>query len=503
MRVAIVGSGAAAAGALGTLVKLRPDASVVLFEAGGRPNAEPARPAKPSEQWVREFYDDVYALLSERYGRQLLPSKSLLGEMCPTQLVDGDERFFHAELFGGQTNFWGGCALPFQAPELRNWPITTAELDPYYREIAELVGISGEHDALNNYFNPDYANRPPMRLLRGMARLRDTVTAHPAGGAYEVHAGVSRMTLETRAGHPSACVYCGECCAGCFTGAVYSSRATLDPLVRQHGVEVVEGKVVRLEPQRGAVAVGRASGLEWHERFDRVFLCAGCVGTTEIVMRSTGVKEGPVMVDSAIAQFPIFNLGICPGSADRDKSQYLGLAQLIMACVPRDPRDEYVQVQVYPNMDYLWRTAVPRWAWPAFRPLVARARDRFLIARLCTHSKDGFAYTLRLNGGDGLEFGDCRQPNRDAVRPVLDSLRSTINHAGFRMYPGPPIWAGTSAHLAGTLPYGSGLFDVQRDGAVLPGVHICDSSCFPEAVAVSPTLTVMANASRTVTEALN
>ena len=70
------------------------------------------------------------------------------------------------------------------------------------------------------------------------------------------------------------------------------------------------------------------------------------------------------------------------------------------------------------------------------------------------------------------------------------------------MYPGPPIWAGTSAHLAGTLPYGRGVFDVRRDGEVLPGVHVCDSSCFPEAVAVSPTFTVMANASRTVTEAL-
>src|SRR5262249_51038776 len=156
---------------------------------------------------------------------------------------------------------------------------TAAELDPYYREIADLVGISGEQDALNNYFNPDYTNRPPMRLLRGMARLRDTVTAHPASGAYAVHAGVSRMMLETRAGHPDACVYCGECCAGCFAGAVYSSRTTLDPLVRTRGIPVVEGKVARLEPGRGAVAIARPTGLEWHEGFDRVFLCAGCVGT--------------------------------------------------------------------------------------------------------------------------------------------------------------------------------------------------------------------------------
>jgi choline dehydrogenase-like flavoprotein len=30
----------------------------------------------------------------------------------------------------------------------------------------------------------------------------------------------------------------------------------------------------------------------------------------------------------------------------------------------------------------------------------------------------------------------------------------------------------------------------------MPGVHLCDSSCFPDAPAVSPTFTIMANAAR-------
>src|SRR6185503_15344391 len=120
---------------------------------------------------------------------------------------------------------------------------------------ADLIGIAGERDALNEYFDPDYANRPPILLLRGMERLRDTVNAHPARGRYAVHAGVSRMTLETRAGHPAACVYCGECCAGCFVGALYGARATVEPLVRAGAVRLVQGKVVRVDSARGAVGV--------------------------------------------------------------------------------------------------------------------------------------------------------------------------------------------------------------------------------------------------------
>src|SRR5262249_56745600 len=123
---------------------------------------------------------------------------------------------------------------------------------------------------------------------------------------------------------------------------------------------------------------------------------------------------------------------------------------------------------------------------PPARAVPAGARDRLLMGGLCTHSKHGYAYRLRLDEQDRLQFADLRVPDRRAMRPMLASLRSAINRNGFYLYPGPPLMAGTSAHLAGTLPYGGSLFSVPRDGQVLPGVHICDSSVFLEAHAASP-----------------
>jgi len=68
--------------------------------------------------------------------------------------------------------------------------------------------------------------------------------------------------------------------------------------------------------------------------------------------------------------------------------------------------------------------------------------------------------------------------------------------------PVKPVVSHTSAHLAGTFPYGGDLTPVARDGQVMHGVHIADSSCFPTSPVISPTLTIMANARRTAIEAL-
>ena len=43
----------------------------------------------------------------------------------------------------------------------------------------------------------------------------------------EVAAGVNRCMVETSPGAPDSCVRCGECLAGCFRDAIFSSRRTM------------------------------------------------------------------------------------------------------------------------------------------------------------------------------------------------------------------------------------------------------------------------------------
>ncbi len=73
------------------------------------------------------------------------------------------------KVVGGTTVHWGGCSLRVQDHELRakdvygdiagtnlfNWPLTLAELEPYYDKAEDKMGVTGTHgipllDADNN-----------------------------------------------------------------------------------------------------------------------------------------------------------------------------------------------------------------------------------------------------------------------------------------------------------------------------------------------------------------
>lgn len=494
LKIAVVGAGAAAAAAVDALLRHRPGVAITLFDIGAAAPPLPAPPPATAAE-IRGYYDGLYRQVKRRLGLRFPPIKTHLGSDLPRQRIDGRNRFFHSELFGGLTHFWGGTVLPFEPEDLRGWPVGTDELRRHYREAAELVGIAGEADPLTPAGEEELGNRPPPPLLAGIARLRDHLAEPRRGAAFTLRCGINRVALETRPGHPHRCVRCGECMAGCFTGAVYCAADSLRPWIDGGRVRYVRGEVWRFDPAGGALAVRRDDGGE--ERFagfDRILLAAGTPGTTAIVMRSLGIAEGPVLLDNAIFQFPILNLG---GPGDADKARYFSLTSLILRLDPH-PGTPYLpaQLQLYPNFDYLWRSAVPEPLWPLAAPLSNLVRDRLLWGRLYLHSELSHAYRARLDGDGRLGFSQLRGPRRDALPPLLAELRAALKGSGYWIPPVPPSAAATSSHLAGTLPYGGGIA-VSDAGEVAPGVYICDASCFPTGPAASPTLTIMANARRT------
>lgn len=236
----------------------------------------------------------------------------------------------------------------------------------------------------------------------------------------------------------------------------------------------------------------------YSESFDKVFLCAGCVSTTEILMRSLDLRTGPTLQDNVIYQFPIINL---TRHSDRNKNEYFGLTNMILLLEPKRPDLPFLQVQLYPNVDYLWRTLIPRWPWNIVRYPLKFFRDRILWARVYMKATDSYLYRIHFKD-DTLVFEEEKTPERRHATLFMDCLRQAMKGIRYYLLPLNPVLAHTSAHLAGTFPYGGGVVPVQRDGEVMPNVHIADSSCFPESPVISPTLTIMANARRTAFEAL-
>lgn len=493
LKVAIIGSGASAVGVLSGLESSGADADVTMYSSDKY--ASFSLEGRYAEADVARFYDEVYAKIRSQ-SVQYPPRKTFFGDTVPCYFVNNEERFFISDMFGGQTNVWGGLALPFTEEDFTGWPITRIELDPHYRAIADLIGIAGHSDRVSDFLGAEYSNTPPIKQLHGFGMLGQYLNGHAETDEYRFHAGISRNAVDTRKESPSSCIHCGECMAGCLRDAVYSTRNTLKKYIDRGKVRFIRNNVREIHMNGALPEIHTADNRK--EVFDKIFLCAGCISTAKILMRSLRIQHVPDLQDNVIYQFPVMNLS---SHSDSRKEEYFGMTNLVVLIEPKREGLPFLQAQLYPNVDYLWRTLVPQWSWSIVRHPVRWLRDRVIWARLYMDSADSYHYSMHLEN-DRPVFREEHIPDRKNLATVLKSMRRALRGSMYFVPPVKPKLAHTSGHLSSTFPYGGEIVHVARDGQVMPHVHISDSSCFPRSPVLSPTLTIMANARRTALEAL-
>jgi len=493
LKIAVIGSGASAIGVINGLQSSAVNADITLFSSdkyfGFSPDDRYA--VADSEQFYTNIYKEI-----KSHSTHYPPRKTFYGDTVPCYTVNGDERFFKTDMFGGQTNIWGGFVLPFTEEDFADWPISRQELEPHYKAIADLIGIAGQHDQVSDFLQLEYSNRPPLKQLDGFRFIGHYLNEHGASDCYTFHAGASRSTVDTLEESQSNCIYCGECMAGCLRDAIYSTKNQLKGHINRKEIQFVGKNVskIQLRDNNPEVILEDGNG----ELFDKVFLCAGCVATTEILMRSLNMESGPVLQDNNVLQFPIVNLS---RHSDKRKDQYFGLTNLLLLLEPKKADLPLLQVQLYPNVDYLWRTLVPLWVWKIVRYPLQWFRDRIIWARVYMDAADSIRYSVDFIDNH-LVFKEKNVPDTKKVTIFMESLRQALRGSKYYTLPFKPILAHTSAHMASTFPYGGDLIEVPRDGEVMSNVHIADSTCFPGSPVISPTFTIMANARRTAIEAL-
>lgn len=509
MKVAVIGSGAAAAGILAGLERFASGrVEISMFDVSAPLIAAP--PGAGDGRLPRSEMSRIYRRVRAEQGTSFPPPKTHFGQSLSKIAVGGRPLLWKSEHRGGLTNFWGGGMFPFTDREFAGWPVTAAQMDRYYRIIAEKVGVCGEADPLNSYFSEDYVNRPPLRTSPVIRALRDTINRNGGNGSqgvmgqYRLIAGASRLALETREAHPRACVYCGECMLGCPREAIWSAGRDVDryqaeAIVRTYIVGSV--RYVRNRHVHFEVGGPQHRSPESAGPFDRIYIAAGCIGSTEIVMRTFGLTQGPQMLDSAILSFPILYLGGAGGVFGGDDG-YFSLCNLSIMGVPQEQSLGAAQVSIYPAFDHLWRYYTAEPLWGLMQKMWRLARWRLMLGRVYLNGAADRKLQFELSE-DQLHIRPGPRAEISAVsKGFMASLRQATNHAGFHIPAISPLGHGTSSHYGGTLPYGGPLVDVQSSGRIAPGVYLADASTFPSLPAISPTFTIMANACRTAYEGL-
>jgi len=525
---AIIGSGAAG----GIIAKELSTAGfdVVLFEQG------PYRKAS-------DFTHDELAVLyryeleggGARNSRQTFRSNA--GEKAMTrtgrlpaefaQTVGGSSVHFTANLWRFRDIDFRERSLlgPISGTNFADWPISYAELEPYYTKVDWEIGVSGEPGPFDSPRSKPFP-LPPMPVTSSGVLLER--------GAKKLglHAQVEPLAILSQPfNNRPACINCGYCMwFGCEVGAKSSTLAAMIPLAEASGhCEIrAESTVFRIETDEkgraNEVLYYDADGNERGQRAKAVIVCGNGAETPRLLLMSASGQHPDGLANSSgfVGRNLMFN------------------NHAFVNAVFEEPLNDYKGVQVTRIIHDFYESdesrgfyggggidARPLWsATPILHAELGMPPD---VPSWGAAWKDEFAHNftrqMSVVGGttslalDSNNITLDPQNTDDRGRPSIrvtymdhdddlsmaqfleDRAMELVEAAGavkaWRGGVGQTTW---SAHLLGTCRMGddsaSSVVDRDHRSHDVPNLFICDGSSFVTSGRGQPTMTIMALAFR-------
>lgn len=410
---------------------------------------------------------------------------------------------------GGLSNVWGNSILPYAQRDIADWPVSLEDLEPGYRAVLDWMPVSARKDALCEFF-PLYTDHPsPLPMSRqATALLADLNRRRSRLNARGIYFGASRLAVRATGGNAMPlCVQCGLCMYGCLHDLIYSSEQTLAGLLSSGKIQYRSGVTVQSVEETGSAVIIHAvdsDGRPVDINASRVFLAAGTLNTTAILLRSLRQYDMSVPIrDSQYFLLPVLRLR---GTAGVVHEPLHTLAQLFVEIFDGGISSHTVHLQTYTYND-LFRDALLAKLGPlkAVFPVEAFL-GRLLLFQGYFHSSESSSISATLerdSSGDHLHLEAVINPEikQRVSRLAVKLLKLTSTTGLMPLVPflqmGKP---GRGFHSGGSFPMSTRPGAQQTDTLGRPAgfkrIHAVDSTVLPTIAATTITFTVMANAWR-------
>jgi len=212
-------------------------------------------------------------------------------------------RWWRSRMVGGRTNHWGRHSPRFGPYDFKpfsrdglgmDWPVSYADIAPWYDRTEKLVGVSGANSGLENH--PDSSPG----VLQPASKPRINELAIKAGAeALGIPCVPSRYAVLTRDiphkdAPRQACFNASPCGRGCAIGAAFQTTTSLLPMALATGRMRLISNAFAARVKIGAN--GKAEGVEYFKdgalhlaKARAVVLAASAVETARILLNS---KDG-------------------------------------------------------------------------------------------------------------------------------------------------------------------------------------------------------------------
>ncbi len=447
---------------------------------------------------------------------------------------DGKELHPHTNYcVGGNTKFFGAALFRLRErdfQELRHhggispaWPISYAELEPYYTRAEQLYQVHGhrgedptEPHSEHDYLHPAVSHEPRIQALH------DDLVAQ---GCRPFHVPLGVM-LDERNRNASKCIRCATCDGfPCLVGAKSDSHVcAMEPALAHDGGRVTlltNAKVERLKTDAGGRRVSSVvvthNGETMELRADIVVSSCGAINSAALLLRSANDKHPR---------------GLANGS-DVVGRHYMGHINSVVMALSKCPNPTIFQKTLGLNDFYF---GSPEWEFPmghisfvgkldgetlkAGAPAIAPG---FTLDMMAKHSLDFWLtsedlpdpdnrVTLDRDGNVVLSY---TLNNEEGHKRLIAKLKELLKQSGKcgihghechqglfarNLFLGQRIPLAGVAHQNGTIRFGhdpkTSALDTNCKAHELENLYVVDGSFFPSSAAVNPALTIMANALR-------
>ncbi len=298
--VCIIGSGAG--GGMAAKVLAEGGLSVVMLEAG--PQVYPEKDYKmfawPYDSPHRGI--GVGGKAAENFGEFLAPNGAWHIEGEPYTTAPGSQfEWFRSRIVGGRTNHWGRISLRFSEIDFRSktrdgladdWPISYADVEPYYSQVESYVGVFGTKENLPSAPDGVFLAPPKPRCTERLIKQ--------ACDKLNMACIPSRLAILTKPLNGRApCHYCGQCGRGCVTASNLSSSQVLIPPAMKTGRFTLIPNAMAREILVGKD--GRASGVAY---IDKDSNSEQRVLASAVVVAASACESARLLLNSRSALFP-------------------------------------------------------------------------------------------------------------------------------------------------------------------------------------------------------
>jgi choline dehydrogenase-like flavoprotein len=399
--------------------------------------------------------------------------------------------------------------------DLQDWPLTFADLEPYYEEVEHALQIAGPT------FYPwgKRRRRFPQREHELNASANMLVIGCAKLGIPVAPAPVSTLSAPHQDRPP--CVYRGFCNYGCTTNAKSSILVTYIPRAIRAGAEVrPHAMAAQIEHDSRGLVTGvlhfrKDSNALFRQRAKMVVVAGYAVETPRLLLNSasarfphglansSGLVGHCLMVHSGsqvFARFPqrINQYKAPPGLALTEHFNRT-MSDVDFIC-------GYTIEVVGPHpVDFAARLTTARGLWGAELRRAMLDYNYYAGLGIVGEILPQRNNKVQLHGTERDQYGlpvphvlfSYHENDRRIIQHGIRHMRQILEAAG-----GKDGWSGDrTAHLLGTCRMGQdpavSVVNADCRAHDVPNLFICDGSVFPTSTAVNPSLTIEAIAART------